>query len=90
MRIIRLRPSAESCIETTARHRFRDLTQSALRGDNLDDATMQEIDLLRRFLESADFPGLRTASESALREGRDVTFQIFETGGEVTCRMDVV
>jgi len=87
MKPVKLHPSTESCVETAAQHRFRDLSQSALRGEKMNDDTMQEIDLLRRFLETADFPRLRAESEGSIREGRKVTFHISETDGEVRCRM---
>jgi len=87
MKPVKLHPSTESCVETAAQHRFRDLSQSALRGEKTDDDTMEEIDLLRRFLETADFPRLRAESEGSIREGRKVTFHVFETDGEVRCRM---
>ncbi|MBN1855881.1 MAG: hypothetical protein JW846_02900 [Dehalococcoidia bacterium] len=90
MNRIELHLSSEACIETTARRRYRELTQSALRGEKLDDGTMKEIELLRRFLESADFPRLRADSESSLRKGKHVTFHVYETDGEVACSFEVV
>ena len=72
-----------------ARRRFHRLTESILRGEKTDDATLDEIELLRRFLETADFPRLRAESEKELHSGRSVTFQVFRTHGEVTQQMRV-
>ncbi len=86
---IELSPTVEECIETMARRRFHRLTESILRGEKADDATLDEIELLRRFLETADFARLRAGSEKELHSGRSVTFQVFRTHGKVTHRMQV-
>ena len=86
---IELSPTAGECIETTARRRFHRLTESILRREKADDTTLDEIELLRRFLETADFARLRAESEKELHSGRSVTFQVFQTHGEVTQRMQV-
>jgi len=72
-----------------ARRRFHRLTESILRGEKTDDTTLDEIELLRRFLETADFARLRAESEKEIHSGRSVTFQVFQTRGEVTQRMQV-
>lgn len=86
---IELRPTAEECIEPMARRRFRHLTESILHGEKADNRTLHEIELLRRFLETADFALLRAESEKERHSGRRVTFRVFQTHGEVTHRMQV-
>ena len=84
-----LSPTVEECIETMARRRFHRLTESILRGEKPDNKTVQEIELLRQFLETADFGRLRAESEKELHSGRRVMFEVFQTRGEVTHRMKV-
>jgi hypothetical protein len=86
---IELSPTVEECIETMARRRFHRLTESILRGEKPENKTVQEIELLRQFLETADFARLRAESEKELHNGRRVTFQVFQTHGGVTHRMQV-
>ena len=87
---IELNPTVEECVETMAQRRFHRLTESILRGEKTDNKRLQEVGLLRRFLETADFAGLRAESEKELHSGRRVTFQLTQAHGGVKCRMQVI
>ncbi|MFC2008637.1 hypothetical protein ACFLUT_01085 [Chloroflexota bacterium] len=87
MRRIEIEPELGRCVETAARQRHRRLVESMLQSGNVSVELAQEADLLRVFLEAADFPRLRAQSETLMAEGRRVVFEIVDDGGRVTWEM---
>ncbi len=83
-----LHPTLEQCIETTARKEYRRATESLLGGAPLDEATLDRLQLLEAFLNTADLPGLRATSERELLLGKNVRFRISGTATEYDCRME--
>ncbi len=80
-----LRADARHCLETAARREYGRLVRAFLRGE-LEEAHAEEsIELVREFLERADFADLRRACEERMREGRDTDFVIFRRGRELAC-----
>jgi len=85
---IELEPVLGRCIQTTARERHRQLVEHILRCGVATDSEAQEADLLRMFLETADFPRLRAESEPLLVQGSRVVFQISSAGDRVSWKME--
>jgi hypothetical protein len=73
---IELVPSLSRCIETAARHEFWSSANQYMQGRRKDKKLEQKIELLKAFLESADFKKLRSDSETHLIQGRTVRFVI--------------
>jgi hypothetical protein len=71
---IKLEPSPSSCIETVAKREYERVLSMLLKGDREDRRLEEELELLRLFLESADFGRLRSLSEDLLLDGRRVEF----------------
>ncbi|MGQ9474601.1 MAG: hypothetical protein ACUVRX_07115 [Actinomycetota bacterium] len=84
---VRIRVKLEAdyghCLETAARREYQRLTLAYLRGELEDSEAEERIELLREFLERADFAGLRQASERRIREGRGTAFTLFREGEEM-------
>ena len=76
------------CIETAARQRHRRLVEQMLQSASASALEAQEADLLRVFLETADFPRLRAQSEAVMAEGRRVVFEIVDDGEGVSWQME--
>jgi len=85
---IELHPTLDHCIETAARKEHQRLVQGYLAGKGSPDFE-QKIDLLRAFLESADFRKLRQESEAELLQGKKVTFTLCRDGDETKYHMSV-
>jgi len=85
---IELYPTLNHCIETTARKEYQRLVQEYLDGKGTPDF-QERADLLRSFLESADFRKLRQQSEAELLQGKKVTFTLYRDGDETKCHMSV-
>ena len=66
---VKLKPSISHCIETVAKRRYERVL-SLLLGGKQEDSLLDELELLRLFLESADFRQLRSRCEKVLLEGR--------------------
>ena len=66
-------PDLEHCIQTRARQEHAATTSRILSGDESPDLP-QRVELLRTFLEEADFGRLRRESEEHLTQGRRVKF----------------
>jgi hypothetical protein len=84
-----LTPDLSRCIETTAREEFGRSMRLLLGGEE-QPGLAERTDLLRLFLETADFKKLRRRSEPHLQGGRGVRFAIFVERGAVRWRMDVL
>ena len=76
MKGIELFPSLSHCIETTAREEFWNLVNQYMKSGQEDKELEDKIELLRVFLESADFKKLRSDSERHLVQGKKVRFVI--------------
>lgn len=80
---LELKADDRHCLESAARREYHRLSQAFLRGE-LEEAEAEErIDLLREFLENADFATLRRSCEERLREGREIAFLIYREGEEL-------
>lgn len=76
MDAIELVPSLSQCIETTAREEFRNSANRYMAGGRKNHRLEEKIELLKAFLESANFAKLRSDSEAHLLQGRKVRFVI--------------
>jgi hypothetical protein len=77
---IELVPDPEHCVQTRARQDFAAAMSQLIAGDQSPDLK-QRLELLRAFLEEADFGRLRRESEAHLAQGRKVKFIIDGPGG---------
>ena len=84
-----LEPDLSRCIETVAREEFRRGVQ-ALAAEKGNEALAERSEVLRLFLEGADFKELRGRSEPGLLAGKRVRFSVFVERGAVRWRMDVL
>ncbi|MBM3150184.1 MAG: hypothetical protein FJ008_03030 [Chloroflexi bacterium] len=85
---IQLIPTLDHCIETTARKEYQRLVQEYLAGKGTADFE-EKAELLRTFLESADFRKLRRESEAELLQGKKVIFTLYREGNETKYNMTV-
>jgi hypothetical protein len=81
-----LEPDLSRCIETAAREEFERYKRLLLEGKNRRDLA-ERTELLRLFLESADFRELRRISEPLLAAGRRVAFTVYDDGGVARYRL---
>jgi hypothetical protein len=70
---IELVPNLEHCIETRAKQEYAATTSKIMSGDQSPELE-QRLELLKAFLEEADFTRLRRESEEHLMQGRKVEF----------------
>ena len=71
---IKLEANLSDCIETVARREYERALSILLRGNQEDRQLEEKLELLRLFLESADFGRLRSLSEDLLLAGRRIRF----------------
>jgi len=83
---IELIPNLEHCVETTARKEYQRLMQEYLAGKGSADSG-EKVDMLRTFLETADFRKLRQESEAELLKGKAVKFVLRLVEGETSYNM---
>jgi len=81
-----LEPNLSRCIETTAREEFGRSMHLLLEGES-QPGMAERTELLRLFLETANFGELRRISEPLLAEVRRVTFTVYEDGGVARYRL---
>ncbi|MDD5037780.1 MAG: hypothetical protein PHN78_00440 [Dehalococcoidales bacterium] len=86
---IELVPDLDHCIETIARRKHAELTQILLGSEAGDTEAEEKLDILKLFLETADFRKLRSKSERQLIDGRNVRFTVYLEGGVPKCEMHV-
>lgn len=89
MHTVELYPTLEHCIETTARQEFTRLVADCLNNGDVDSETAAKIEILRDFLETADFGVLRQESAFYLIVGEQVRFVLTDNGENLSCRLEV-
>ena len=82
MSSIELNPSLTSCIESEAKREYRETLRKLLAAEDETPELKARFELLRAFLERADFGQLRADYEKRLLEGRKVKFTIYMEKGE--------
>ncbi|MBW1716199.1 MAG: hypothetical protein JRJ77_10310 [Deltaproteobacteria bacterium] len=80
--VIELVPTASHCIETTAKREYWKSVDEYLEKANEDKKPEERIELLKAFLETADFSMLRRQSEKHIVDGNQVTFKLSMKYGE--------
>jgi hypothetical protein len=76
---IRLEPTLSGCIETVAKREYERILSVLLKARDEDPRLAEELELLRLFLESADFGELRSRSDEFLLAGGRVEFRLRST-----------
>jgi len=76
---IKLEPSLPSCIETVAKREYKRVLSILLKSDQEDEQMEEKLELLKLFLESADFGHLRRLSDKFLLKGERVEFTLKPT-----------
>jgi hypothetical protein len=86
---VELSPDLEHCIETVARKKHAELVNVLLGTEPLDPLIQEKLEVLRLFLETADFRKLRLESEKYLVTGAIVSFSIYLDEGNPKYEMHV-
>ena len=86
---IELEPELDACVETQAKRQYEQTQRELLKGGEEGELT-EKLELLRLFLESADFSKLRGESESHLIEGKRVKFVLSLENGKPKYEMRIV
>ena len=76
---IRLEPSLDHCIETVAKREYKRVLSILLKGDQDEGKLEEKLELLKLFLEAADFCHLRSLSSNLLLKGGRVEFILKST-----------
>jgi len=84
---IELVPDPSHCIETVARKEYELLVKKYLVSGEGGNDFEDKVELLRAFLESADFRELRKESERYLLEGQNIKFIIYREQGKIRYRL---
>ena len=87
---IELLPDLEHCVQTRAKQEYATAMSQIMSGDSSPELEPR-LELLKAFLEEADFGRLRRESEAHLTQGRKVKFVLsgFAGSGKWTTRMVV-
>jgi len=89
MSTVELIPDLSSCIETTAKREYAKASKTLLSAAKRDEELEQRAEILRLFLESANFKKLRAESEKHLLNGKNVKFAVFLDNGQLRYEMHV-
>ncbi len=74
---IELVPNLDHCIETVARRKCDELARILLESQTCNSEVTEQLELLRLFLETADFKKIRAESEKYLISGHNVQFIVY-------------
>jgi hypothetical protein len=86
---IKLKPNLSSCIETVSKNEYERTLNLLLKEGSVDERLGERLEVLRLFLESADFGHLRSQYEGYLTEGKVVTFLIYLEEEKVSYKLIV-
>jgi hypothetical protein len=84
-----IEPQLDACVETQAKREYNQLVRQLLEKDAGTELT-EKVEILRLFLESADFNKLRAESEKHLLAGRKVKFVVHLDRGQPKYEMKIV
>ena len=84
---IELVPDLSHCIETVAKMQYENLVRNYLQAGKGDSEFKAKIELLRTFLESADFRKLRKESEEYLLKGQSIKFILSQEEGKTKYKL---
>lgn len=90
MHVIELYPTFDHCIQTTAKKEHARLVKEIFNTGVMDSDKEAKIEMLRNFLETADFGTLRKNSDSYLTAGEKVKFVLTDDGGDLSYHMEVI
>ena len=86
---IELEPDLEACVETQARRQYNQILRQLLeKGGEAE--LVEKLEMLRLFLESADFNKLRSESEKHLIKGEKVKFVLHLEEGKPQYQMQIL
>ena len=74
---IELVPDLNHCIETVAKRKHAELVQQLLAPEGDSKELQEKLEILRLFLETANFRQLRSESERQLMGGKGVRFSVY-------------
>ena len=75
------------CIETVANKEYQETVKKLLAAEEVSDKLKDRAEILRLFLQTADFRKLRAQSEARLLQGEKVRFLVYLEDGIVKCDM---
>jgi hypothetical protein len=84
---IELKPNLSGCIETLSKKEYERTLNLLLKEGSVDERLGERLEILRLFLESADFGHLRSQYEGYLTEGKKVTFLIYPEEEKVSYKL---
>jgi hypothetical protein len=87
---IKLEPSITHCIETIAKKEYERVLGLLLKGKEEDVQLAEELELLRMFLESADFGQLRSRCEELLLAGKRVSVRLTSSYLQPIYRVELI
>jgi len=87
---IELIPTLSHCIETVAKAEYERSMRQLLAGVNDSQQLSERVEVLARFLRTADFKKLRAESEKYLLKGNIVKFLVYQEDGAVKYRMEAL
>ncbi|HUV45827.1 MAG TPA: hypothetical protein VMW45_02030 [Dehalococcoidia bacterium] len=87
---VELVPDLSHCIETVAREEYEDMLKQLLGTGEANKGLQKRLEILKLFLQTADFKRLRTESEHYLLMGKKVKFVIYAEGGAPKYIMQVI
>ncbi len=84
---IELKPDLSNCIETLSKKEYERTLNLLLKEGRVNAELGERLEVLRLFLESADFGHLRSQYEGYLTEGKKVTFVIYPEKGKANYKL---
>jgi hypothetical protein len=84
---IELKPNLSSCIETLSKKEYERTLNLLLKERSAAERLGERLEVLRLFLESADFGYLRSQYEGYLTQGKEVTFLIYPEEQKVSYKL---
>jgi hypothetical protein len=75
-------PDLSHCVETMAKKEYSETMKKLLTAEEQSESLEEKLELLRLFLEEANFKSLREESEKYLIQGKQVKFTVYLEAGK--------
>ncbi|MFA4836847.1 MAG: hypothetical protein WC749_12355 [Dehalococcoidia bacterium] len=86
---IELVPDLSSCIQTVAKREYDKVLRGLLQKEGEDQLFEEKLEILKWFLESADFARLRSEYEKHLFAGNAVRFKVRSIDGQLEYEVEI-
>ena len=89
MKELEFKPTLKHCIQTLAKLEYQQLSSELMESKEYDDIAADRLQILKEFLETCDFPRIRSEYEPYLNGNREIVFKLWAGPHKMEYRWEI-